>query len=155
MRLTLLGTGNALVAVEDGERRQLIGHEVTFFDIRSTKARQFGFSMELNGEGRRLTCCGDEPYAEHERPYAEGATWLLHEAFCLRSQADVFHPYEKNHSTVADACTLAEELGVENLVLYHTEDKNIDRREELYRAEGAPLFHGNLFIPNDLDVLHL
>ena len=58
MRLTLLGTGNALVAVEDGERRRLIGHEVTFFDIRSTKARQFGFSMELDGEGRRLTCCG-------------------------------------------------------------------------------------------------
>lgn len=155
MRLTLLGTGNALVTVEDGERRRLIGHEVTFFDIRSTKARQFGFSMGLDGEGRRLTCCGDEPYAEHERPYAEGATWLLHEAFCLRSQADVFHPYEKSHSTVADACELAENLGVKNLVLYHTEDRNIARRRELYLAEGAPLYHGNLYVPDDLEVIEL
>ena len=150
-----IGTRVHLVTVEDGERRRLIGHEVTFFDIRSTKARQFGFSMELDGEGRRLTCCGDEPYAEHERPYAEGATWLLHEAFCLRSQADVFHPYEKSHSTVADACELAENLGVKNLVLYHTEDRNIARRRELYLAEGAPLYHGNLYVPDDLEVIEL
>ena len=150
----LVGKRLHLVTVSDGETLEIMGHDVTFFDIQSTKAKQFGFRMEL-GEGRSLVCCGDEPYNPCERVYAEGATWLLHEAFCLASQADVFHPYEKSHSTVADACTLAEELGVENLVLYHTEDKNIDRREELYRAEGAPLFHGNLFIPNDLDVLHL
>lgn len=150
-----IGARVHLVTVRDGERRELIGHEVTFFDIRSTKARQFGFSMVLDSEGHRLTCCGDEPYADHERPYAEGATWLLHEAFCLRSQADVFHPYEKCHSTVADACELAEGLGVRNLVLYHTEDRNIAHRRELYLAEGAPLYHGNLYVPDDLDIIEL
>ena len=50
--------------------------------------------------------------------------WLLHEAFCLESEADIFHPYEKHHSTVADASKLAEELHVKNLLLYHTEDIN-------------------------------
>ena len=49
-----------LVTVTDGETRQLMGHDVIFFDIRSTKAKQFGFSLEL-ADGR-LTCCGDEPY---------------------------------------------------------------------------------------------
>lgn len=143
-----------LVVVHDGETRELIGHAVRFFDIASTKAKQFGFRMELTGSDV-LCCCGDEPYNDREEPYAAGATWLLHEAFCLHAQADVFRPYEKHHSTVKDACELAERLGVANLVLYHTEDKNIARRRELYTAEGSAYFHGNLFVPDDLDVIEL
>lgn len=143
-----------LVPVGDGEKRRILGHEYTFFDIGSTKAKQYGYMLDL-GEGRRLTCCGDEPYNERERKYAEGSAWLLHEAFCLDAQTDVFHPYEKHHSTVKDASMLAEELGVENLLLYHTEDQNIARRQELYRAEGEQYFHGSLWIPEDLDVIEL
>lgn len=143
-----------LVEVKDGETREVLGRPVTFFDIQSTKAKQFGYALDL-GEGRCLCCCGDEPYNECERPYAEGAAWLLHEAFCLDGQADVFHPYEKHHSTVKDAAELAEGLGVENLLLYHTEDKNIEHREQLYRAEGERYYHGRLYIPNDLDVIEL
>ena len=143
-----------LVEVADGEKREIIGHATTFFDIGSTKAAQFGFSMEL-GAGRRLLCCGDEPLSEKGRPYAQGAEWMLHEAFCLHSEADIFDPYEKHHSTVMDACELAEELGVRNLVLYHTEDKNLARRKELYAAEGQPHFAGNLWIPDDLESIEL
>ena len=128
--------------------------QLTFFDIGSTKATQFGFSMDL-GAGRRLVCCGDEPLSDTGRPYAQGAEWMLHEAFCLYSQADVFDPYEKHHSTVKDACELAEELGVQNLVLYHTEDKNLARRKELYAAEGQPHFSGTLWIPDDLESIEL
>ena len=36
------------VEVSDGESREIIGHKVTFFDIQSTKAKQFGFQMELD-----------------------------------------------------------------------------------------------------------
>ena len=107
------------------------------------------------GDGRKLTCCGDEPYNECERAYAEGSTWLLHEAFCLHGQADIFSPYEKHHSTVKDACELAEALGAENLVLYHTEDRNIARRKELYTAEGSAYYRGNLYIPDDLETIAL
>ena len=63
--------------------------------------------------------------------------------------------YEKHHSTVKDACELAEELGVENLVLYHTEDRNLARRKQLYREEGKAYFRGNLFVPDDLEILTL
>ena len=49
--------------------------------------------MDL-GAGRKLTCCGDEPYNSCEEAYAKDSTWLLHEAFCLHGQADIFHPYE-------------------------------------------------------------
>lgn len=67
--------------------------------------------MEL-GKGQKLTCCGDEPYNDWEEAYAKESRWLLHEAFCLHSQAEVFKPYEKHHSTVKDACELAERLKV-------------------------------------------
>ena len=106
-------------------------------------------------EGRRLVCCGDEPLSDAGRPYAQSADWMLHEAFCLYSQADIFDPYEKHHSTVKDGCELADELGVRNLLLYHTEDRNIARRRELYLAEGQPHFSGNLVVPNDLEVIGL
>lgn len=76
---------------------------------------------------------------------------MLHEAFCLYSQADIFDPYEKHHSTVKDACELAERLGVKNLLLYHTEDQNLSNRKELYSQEGMRYFHGSLWIPDDLE----
>jgi RNA polymerase sporulation-specific sigma factor len=56
---------------KDGEERMILGHKVTFFDILSTKAKQFGFCMEY-ADGKKLTCCGDEPYNECEHKYAEG-----------------------------------------------------------------------------------
>ena len=143
-----------LVTVSDGETKTILGHTVTFFDIQSTKAKQFGFCMDM-GDGKKLTCCGDEPYNECKEKYAKNSTWLLHEAFCLYSQADIFSPYEKHHSTVKDACELAEELHVKNLLLYHTEDRNIASRKELYLTEGRQYFSGNIFIPDDLEVLSL
>lgn len=143
-----------MIIVEDGGTFEVLGRKVTAFDIGSTKAKQFGFCMEL-GDGKRLTCCGDEPYSERERPYADHCTWLLHEAFCLHGQADIFHPYEKHHSTVADAAKLAEELCAENLILYHTEDHCLDRRRELYSAEAEKFYHGNLCVPDDLDQIEI
>ena len=143
-----------LVVVTDGEEKEIIGKKVTFFDTHSTKAKQFGFCMDMvNGE--KFTCCGDEPYNECEKKYAENSKWLLHEAFCLFDQADRFHPYEKHHSTVKDACELAQKLEAENLILYHTEDKNISRRKELYTEEGRQYYKGNLWIPDDLETYKL
>jgi len=143
-----------LIPVADGEVVNVIGHATTFFDIHSTKAKQFGFSTDI-GDGKFLTCCGDEPCNDFGKFYAENSAWLLHEAFCLYSQADIFDPYGKNHSTVKDACELAEKLHVENLLLYHTEDKNLSARQELYLAEGQKYFSGKIHVPNDLDTLAL
>ena len=149
-----LDNGLFLIPVHDGEEKVINGRKVTFFDIGSTKAKQFGFTMELEN-GEKLTCCGDEPYNACEEIYAKDSTWLLHEAFCLHSQADVFKPYEKHHSTVKDACELAESLGVKNLVLYHTEDQNIAERKTLYFEEGQKYFSGALYVPDDLDTIAL
>ena len=141
-----------LIAVQDKEEREIIGKKFTFFDIQSSKTKQYGFAMDL-GNGEKLTCCGDEPFRECLWEYAQNSKWLLHEAFCLHSQADIYKPYEKHHSTVKDACLTAQRLHVENLLLYHTIDKYMGNRKELYLAEGRQYFHGNIYIPEDLEVL--
>ena len=143
-----------LVEVKDGQEINILGCKTVFFDILSTKAKQFGFSMDL-GNGEKLTCCGDEPFNESTRKYAQGSQWLLHEAFCLDSQADIFKPHQKHHSTVKEACQLAQSLQVKNLIIYHTEDRNIKQRKSLYTEEGKPYFNGHLFVPDDLEVFEL
>lgn len=143
-----------MVVVEDGDCHEIIGNQTEFFDIHSTKAKQFGFCMHY-GEGHKLTCCGDEPYNEHDKAYVENSDWLMHEAFCLHAEADRYHPYEKHHSTVKDASELATELHVKNLLLYHTEDDHYENRKELYYEEGRQYFYGNLLIPDDLDVIEI
>ncbi len=143
-----------LVILEDGEEFEAIGHRLVAFDIHSTKAKQFGFSLYY-GDGKKLTCCGDEPYTEYEEEYVRGSDWLLHEAFCLYGQADIFHPYEHHHSTVKEASQMAEDLEVRNLILYHTEDRNIARRKELYEKEGSAYYSGNLHVPYDMEVFEI
>ena len=142
------------VPVHHGETKEILGCPVTFFDIFSTKAKQFGFTLRLMN-GKKFTFVGDEPYQEHEKEYAEDADWLLHEAFCLYRDRDIYKPYEKHHTTVKEACEHAEELGAKNLILYHTEDRNLADRRRLYTEEGRQYYHGNLIVPDDLDRIEL
>ena len=79
----------------------------------------------------------------------------MHEAFCLYGERERFQPYEKHHSTVKDACELATRLSIPNLVLWHTEDKSILHRKELYLAEGRQYYSGNLLVPDDREIIDL
>ncbi len=150
----LIGGPVQLICVADGEHRQILGRDVCFFDIGSPKALQFGFSMELK-DGERLVCCGDEPCGPCCEDRIRGCKWLMLEAFCRHADRDIFHPYEKHHSTVKDACQRAALLQVQNLLLYHTEDQNLQDRKELYRQEGTAYFSGNIYVPEDLESLEL
>ena len=150
----LMGERILLVPVKDGEKKVILEHEITFFNIYSTKAVQFGFRLGLDN-GKVLVCAGDEPYNPVCEPYVQGADWLLHEAFCLYSEREIFKPYEKHHSTVKDACELASELQIPNLVLWHTEDRSINSRKKRYLAEGIQYYNGNLYVPDDQEILNL
>lgn len=143
-----------LIPVEDGETRTILGHTVTFFDIHSTKAKQFGFTMTLKDQSR-VTCAGDEPYNPLCEPYVKGSRWLFHEAFCLYGDRDRYQPYEKHHSTVKDACQLAQSLQIPNLVLWHTEEDTQPDRAKRYLAEGSQYYTGRLFVPEDRTILDL
>lgn len=150
----LLGDRIVIHAVDDGQSREILGHRVSFFDICSTKAKQFGFNYILSN-GNKLSFCGDEPVNPNCIPYVSGSEWLLAEAFCLFDEREIFKPYEKHHSTVKDAAQLARSLGVPNLILWHTEDKNIQKRKELYTAEAKEFYDGNIYVPDDREIICL
>ena len=153
--------------LEDGDCFEVGDMKLECFDIQSTKEKQFGFRAELPGASEDnasednhakplvLACLGDEPYNEQNRRYIEGADWMMCEAFCLYADRDTFKPYEKCHSTALDAGKLAAELGVKNLILYHTEEKTLANRKENYIREAAENFKGRIFVPDDLEVIEL
>ena len=147
--------------LEDGDCFEVGDMKLECFDIQSTKEKQFGFRAELPSSSDEsdkplvLACLGDEPYNEQNRRYIVGADWMMCEAFCLYADRDTFKPYEKCHSTALDAGKLAEELGVKNLILYHTEEKTLANRKENYTREAAKNFKGRIFVPDDLEVIEL
>lgn len=147
--------------LEDGDCFEVGDMKLECFDIQSTKEKQFGFRAELpsssdeSGKPLVLACLGDEPYNEQNRRYIVGADWMMCEAFCLYADRDTFKPYEKCHSTALDAGKLAAELGVKNLILYHTEEKTLANRKENYTREAAENFKGRIFVPDDLEVIEL
>ena len=147
--------------LEDGDCFEVGDMKLECFDIQSTKEKQFGFRAELpsssdeSGKPLVLACLGDEPYNEQNRRYIVGADWMMCEAFCLYADRDTFKPYEKCHSTALDAGKLAEELGVKNLILYHTEEKTLANRKENYTRVAAKNFKGRIFVPDDLEVIEL
>lgn len=146
--------------LEDGDCFEVGDMKLECFDIQSTKEKQFGFRAELPSSDESdkplvLACLGDEPYNEQNRRYIVGADWMMCEAFCLYADRDTFKPYEKCHSTALDAGKLAEELGVKNLILYHTEEKTLVNRKENYTREAAENFKGRIFVPDDLEVIEL
>ena len=147
-----------IALIRDMADKLLLSKDTRFIDDRlhliELRDGDYGFTMDI-GDGEKMTCCGDEPFSERERTYVEGSKWLLHEAFCLYSERDFFKPYEKHHSTVKEACILAEQMQIRNLLLYHTEEKNLADRKRLYTSEGKKYFHGNLFIPDDLETVVL
>lgn len=139
--------------IEDGMEITILGGKVRFMDLLSAKMKQYGFIFSKNQ--MKLTFCGDVPLQEVLEPLVQGSDWMLHEAFCLYEERDIFKPYEKQHSTVKDACELAEKLSVKNLILYHTEDTHIEERKVLYTREGAPYFTGKLYVPDDREIIEI
>ena len=95
--------------LQDGELFTINDWHLVAFDIHSTKEKQYGFRVDFANQ-RSLACLGDEPYNAANKSWVKGVDWLLCEAFCLRTDAEKFQPYEKHHSTAKDAAQLANEL---------------------------------------------
>ncbi len=149
----LIGKRIHFVQVEDGQRLSVLGSNFAFFDIHSTKAKQFGFRME-RPDGLILVFLGDEPFSEKNSIYMTGCDWLLTEAFCLYEERHLYNPYELHHSTVREAAECAARFKVKNLVLWHTEDESTyGFRKTAYANEALQFYSGNVHVPEDLEVV--
>ncbi|MCR4673014.1 MAG: MBL fold metallo-hydrolase [Lachnospiraceae bacterium] len=140
------------VSIFDTDVRKIAGYSFSFFDIRSSKDREFGFSVTL-GNGEKLTYAGETPLTEACFDAARGSDWLIHPVYCLHSQVDRYDPYGKGLMTVKEACELAGYLGVPRLIMFSTEDDSLRRREDLYRAEGRLYYKGEIYVPSDLETV--
>jgi ribonuclease Z len=141
------------IIIKDRETRNAIGYDATFFDIQSKKAPQFGFKMKM--QDKTLTFLGDEPCSESCIELVKNSDWLLAEAFCLYADREIHKPYLYHHTTVRDASELAEKCNVRNLVIWHTEDATWPNRKELYTKEAKQYYKGNVYVPEDLEVLDI
>lgn len=59
------------------------------------------------------------------------------------------------HSTVKQAAGYAESLGVKTLILMHGSDNGLETRKQDYIAEARQEFTGEIYAPDDLDVIEL
>lgn len=127
--------------------------EYEFFDILAKGTKQFGFECIL--DNNRFIFLGDETLNPKLNDRIKGADYVTHEAFCLDREENIFHAYEKNHSTALSAAKTLNDLNVKNLILYHTEESHGNDRKLLYTEEAQSVFNGNVIVPNDLEEIQL
>lgn len=140
------------IILDNGSCYDINGVYYEFFDICAKGSKQYGFSCML--DKKKFVFLGDEPLNSLLKEKVRDADYVMHEAFCLDKEKDIFHPYEKNHSTALSTAKVMSELNVKNLILYHTEESHRDK-SELYKEEAANEFLGNIIVPNDMEVIEL
>ena len=151
----LIGERIILSPIEHNVELDIDGRHFRFFNIWSKKELQHGFTVQLRN-GQKLAFLGDEPYNANNEEIIKGSDIIMQEAYCLYSEIDKFNPYPKSHGTVLDSCRNAQQLGAHTTILFHTEGRTpADMRKQLYTAEGKIVFSGNLYVPNDLEVIEL
>lgn len=139
--------------LKDEEKIEINRVKYTFFDIQAKGTKQFGFECKLND--KRLVFLGDETLNPNLYERVRNSDYVMHEAFCLDSEENIFHAYEKNHSTATSASKVMNNLEVKNLILYHTEESHGDERKSLYTKEAKENFSGNIYVPDDLEIIEL
>lgn len=127
------------IILNDKDTYKINGIDYEFFDIQAKGTKQFGFECKLND--KKLVFLGDET--------------LNPIMYCLDSEENIFHAYEKNHSTAKSASEVMNKLDVKNLILYHTEESHGTERKKLYTKEGQDSFNGNVIVPEDLEVIEI
>ena len=141
------------VVLNDCDKYTINGINYEFFDILAKGTKQFGFECRLNEN--RLIFLGDETLNPLLNDRVRGADYVMHEAFCLDREENIFHAYEKNHSTALSAAKTMNELGTRNLILYHTEESHGKDRKRLYQEEAQSVFQGNVIVPDDLEEIEI
>lgn len=127
------------------------GIDYKFFDILAKGTKQFGFECTL--DQNRFFFLGDETVNPLLYDKIYGADYVMHEAFCLDREENIFHAYEKNHSTTVSVAKTMNSLNIKNLILYHTEESHGKDRKKLYLEEAQSVFKGNVIVPDDFDVI--
>lgn len=140
--------------VQDRDKIKVFNYELECFDILSKNDKQYGFKTILNN-GKTLVFHGDEPLKEELYDFVRNSDYLLHESYCLETEANIYEPRKRNHDTVKSVSLKAQNLGIKNLVIWHTLENLGKDRKNRYMKEAKENFSGNVFVPNDLELIDL
>jgi len=136
------------IVVNDNEVKKISGMKVRFFDTLE-KQSQYGFDINDNF----LVFAGDKPLAKENYNRFENCGWFLHSASNLDNEKEKFGTYKKGHVTVKDAAIIAQTINVKNLIIWHTSDNSLKTRKKDYTVEAKEFFNGDVFVPDDLEVI--
>ena len=143
------------VPVNENPEANINDWTVGFFNMQSKKEEQFGCKITLP-TGKTIAFIGDEPYTESISEYCIHVDYFFHDAYCLEKDRDTFTPHEISHSTAKESGINAQKVQAKNLIIFHTEDKaTFGNRKELYTAEAKQEFSGNIFVPDDGEVIEI
>lgn len=151
---SLFGNRIKFINILDKMQINIINSKLSVLDLKPQHSSQYGFKIKFP-DNKILSFFGDIPYNEDLYEETKYSDYIIHEAFCLEVDREVFKPYKICHSTVKDACEVAKKLNTKNLILVHTEDSKINKRKELYVHEAKKYFDGNVLVPNDLEEIEL
>lgn len=143
-----------IIVLNNNDTKTITKRNYTFFDVKARGNKLFGFETILDND-ERLIFLGDETCNPEIYDKLKNSDYVMHEAFCLDSEQDIFKPYEKRHSTVKSVCESFKNLNIKNLILFHTEDTHLSNRKELYINEGKRYFDNNILVPDDLEIIEL
>ncbi len=143
-----------VVVVNDGEELVINNQKYKFIDLKASKNKLYGFETTFDN-GKTLVFLGDETLKPELYDIVKDKDYVMHEAFCLDADKEIFKPYEKKHSTVKYVCEHLNGLNIKNLILFHTEETHAKDKDVLYEKEAKEYFDNNVIVPKDLDVIEI
>ena len=143
-----------IVVVNDGEELTINNQKYKFIDVKASKNKLYGFETTFDN-GKTLVFLGDETLNKDLYDVVKDKDYVMHEAFCLDADKDIYKPYEKKHSTVKYVCENFKGMNIKNLILFHTEESHLEDKTELYTNEAKEYFDNNVIVPNDLDIIEI
>lgn len=143
-----------IIVVSDKEEITVNNQTYKFIDMKASKNKLYGFETTFDN-GKTLVFLGDETLNENLYDIVKDKDYVMHEAFCLDRDKEIFHPYEKKHSTVKYVCEKLNDLNIKNLILYHTEESHLNDKDILYMDEAEEYFDNNVIVPKDLDIIEI
>ena len=143
-----------IIVVNDGEEITVYNQKYRIIDMKARKNKLYGFETTFDN-GKTLIFLGDETLNEELYDIVKDKDYVMHEAFCLDADKEIFKPYEKKHSTVKYVCEKLNGLNIKNLILYHTEDSHHNDKDVLYKKEAKQYFANNIIVPKDLDIIEI
>ena len=141
------------ITVCDGDKKIINGIEYEFIDTHAEKTEMYGFIIK--NQENKIVFIGDEPMKEEVFDRCKNPSILMHESFCLDCEKDKFNPYLLTHCTCKDAALIAQRVNAKALIIFHTKDNNLNDRKKKYSNEAKQYFDGEVFVPDDLEIIDI